>query len=68
MAKAETKTTTEKVNKSETAWNKMSLKELKAEYERLTMDIKLGKEANTSLSKKLKRLVAREMTKLNKKN
>lgn len=71
MAKAETKTTTEKVekvNKSEAAWSKMSLKELKAEYERLSMDIKLGKEANTSLSRKLKKMIAREMTKLNKKN
>lgn len=71
MAKEETKKTTEKVekaNKSEAAWSKMSLKELRAESERLAMDIKLGKEANTSLSKKLKRLVAKEMTKLNKQN
>lgn len=71
MAKEETKTKTEKVekvNKSETAWSKMSLQELRSEYERLSMDIKLGKEANTSLSRKLKKMIAREMTKLNKKN
>jgi len=68
MAKEETKKTTEKVNKSESTWSKMSLKELRAEFEKLSMDIKLGKEANTSLAKKLKKLIAREMTKLNKQN
>jgi len=68
MAKEETTKTTEKVKVSEASWNKMSLKELKAEFERLSMDIKLGKEANTSLVKKLRKLIAREMTKLNKQN
>lgn len=70
MAKESKKETTETTNKTETSWSKMSLKELKAEYERLSMDIKLGKEANTSLARKLKRLIAKEMTKinLNKKN
>lgn len=67
MAKVEKKTT-EKVNKSESAWSNMSIKELKTELEKLSMDIKLGKEANTSLAKKLRRLIAKEITmaKLNK--
>lgn len=65
MAKEAKKDTTENKNKSESTWKNMSLKELRAELERLEMDIKLNKEANTSLSKKLRRLIAREMTKLN---
>lgn len=64
MAKKENTEKKENVNKSVASWSKMNLPQLKAEYEKLIMDIKLGKEANTSLSKKLRRMIAREVTKL----
>lgn len=72
MAKEAKTTKTEKapakaVKKAEAvnSWANLSLKELKAELEKLTLDVKTGKEQNTSLVKKLKRLIAQEMTKLN---
>jgi ribosomal protein L29 len=69
MAKSETKNTkAEKANKSVADWSKLSLRDLRSEYEKLKMDIKLGRENNTSLVRKLKVVIAREMTKLNKKN
>jgi hypothetical protein len=50
-------------NKANDAWAKMSIAELKIELQKLALDIKTGREKNTSLSKQLKKHIARELTK-----
>lgn len=57
---AEVKTKTKKVETIDNA-NK-TVAELRVELNKLRLDVKTGKEANTSLVKKLKREIARKLT------
>lgn len=49
-------------------WEKLDVKELKKELSALTLNIKVGKEENTSLKKALRKLIARKLTQENQKN
>ncbi len=44
-------------------WAKMSVAELKVELQKLVLDIKTGREKNTAIAKRLKKHIARELTK-----
>jgi ribosomal protein L29 len=54
---------TEKVEKKTTDFKDMSVAELKLEIQKVSIDVRTGKEKNTSLLKKLKKQVARIQTK-----
>lgn len=62
MAKESTTTTKDDKKKSSDQWKDMSVKEMKRELEKLHLDVRVGKEKNTSLVKGLKKLIAKKLT------
>lgn len=44
-------------------WEGKSVTELKLELQKIVLDVRTGKQKNTSLVKKLKKVIARELTK-----
>lgn len=58
MAKKETKKTEEK----KTNHSEMTVKELKLELQKVILNIRSGKESNTSQVKKIKKEIARKLT------
>ncbi len=62
--KKEKKNESKKVSTNSSSESR-SLKELKMEMQKLSLDVRTGKEKNTSLIRKLRRDIARQVTKLN---
>lgn len=65
MAKKET---TKKTEEKKTNLNEMTLKELRSELQKVSLNVASGKENNTSLIKKIKTEIARKLTQNNLKN
>ena len=58
------KTEEKKTVKSKTSkeWEKMDVRSLKVELQKLTLDVRTGVEKNTSLLKKVRKIIAKKLT------
>ncbi|SRR5260221_8793920 len=64
IASVKTEKKVKAVKAKKVTWEGMSIDSLKLELQKLTLDVRTGREKNTSIIKRLRKHIARELTNL----